>query len=174
MVAYFSKEKACRDVYLNLACILTLPCHQQKGYGTLLISICILLYMFIIYLLAYELSKIDKKIGQPEGPISDLGRRSYESYWRNTIYNLLKTRTGKISVDELSKLTSIRTHDIRATLEEGCHLIRYHNGEWLIDMSKTTEKRLFPNKASNAIYCDPTKLHWVPFVLQNKREKVYK
>eukprot|EP01116_Phalansterium_solitarium_P016303 TRINITY_DN3771_c0_g2_i3.p1 TRINITY_DN3771_c0_g2~~TRINITY_DN3771_c0_g2_i3.p1 ORF type:complete len:307 (-),score=61.61 TRINITY_DN3771_c0_g2_i3:878-1798(-) len=37
MVGYFSKEKASQEDY-NLACILTLPPYQRKGYGTLLIS----------------------------------------------------------------------------------------------------------------------------------------
>ena len=139
IVAYFSKEKACRDVYLNLACILCLPCHQQKGYGTFLIS------------LSYELSKLEKKIGQPEGPISDLGRRSYESYWKlalHTAISNLPRERKTISVEELSKLTSIRTQDIRATLEEQTHLIRFYGNEWIIDMSKATARRIFESKVS--------------------------
>ena len=37
MVGYFSKEKNSQEDY-NLACILTLPPFQRKGYGKLLIS----------------------------------------------------------------------------------------------------------------------------------------
>jgi hypothetical protein len=36
-VGYFSKEKNCQDHY-NLACILTLPPFQKKGYGKFMIS----------------------------------------------------------------------------------------------------------------------------------------
>lgn len=43
LVGYFSKEKIWTQN--NLACILTLPCHQRKGYGRFLISV------------SYELSK---------------------------------------------------------------------------------------------------------------------
>jgi GNAT superfamily N-acetyltransferase len=48
-VGYFSKEKCSEDGY-NLACILTLPCYQKKGYGKFLISF------------SYELSKLEGKV----------------------------------------------------------------------------------------------------------------
>jgi histone acetyltransferase MYST1 len=39
VVGYFSKEKYSELGY-NLACILTLPCHQRAGYGRFLIQFC--------------------------------------------------------------------------------------------------------------------------------------
>ena len=39
MVGYFSKEKHSEEHY-NLACILTLPPYQRKGYGKFLIAFC--------------------------------------------------------------------------------------------------------------------------------------
>ena len=57
MVGYFSKEKVhC----FNLACILTLPPYQRKGYGKFLIE------------LSYELSKKEGKPGTPERPLSGM------------------------------------------------------------------------------------------------------
>jgi histone acetyltransferase HTATIP len=60
-VGYFSKEKESANNY-NLACILTLPQHQRKGYGKFIIAF------------SYALSKIEQKPGSPEKPLSGTPR----------------------------------------------------------------------------------------------------
>ncbi|KAJ7206463.1 acyl-CoA N-acyltransferase [Mycena rebaudengoi] len=77
VLGFFSKEKVSYDDY-NLACIITLPPYQHKGYGMLMIEF------------SYELSRRAGKVGTPERPLSDLGLRSYLAYWVATIIRFLR------------------------------------------------------------------------------------
>ncbi|KAF2148946.1 histone acetyltransferas-like protein esa1 [Myriangium duriaei CBS 260.36] len=115
LVGYFSKEKDCAEGY-NLACILTLPQFQRKGYGRLLMAF------------SYELSKREGKLGSPEKPLSDLGLLGYRAFWLDTIVAVLMTfeEEGRkdISVEELSALTSMTTADVLHTLQSA-NMLRY-------------------------------------------------
>jgi len=160
LVGYFSKEKFSEEGN-NVACILTLPCHQRKGYGRFLIS------------LSYELSKIEQKAGSPEKPLSDLGAVSYRSYWSSVLLDILRNRQEEISVQELSKMTSITCNDIIDTLRH-LGVIRYVQGEYVFrippHLMVKKEKKIDPS----AIYvhdCDPSKLHWTPYIVNNKRAR---
>lgn len=120
IVGYFSKDKDI-DQEFNLACILTLPPYQKKGYGKLLIEF------------SYMVSKLEKRIGSPERPLSDLGLTGYRSYWISVILGtLLKTHTTHpMTVRELSLLTCIRQEDIVSTLSF-MDMIRFWKGDHLI------------------------------------------
>ncbi|RXG61580.1 Histone acetyltransferase KAT8 [Armadillidium vulgare] len=88
LVGYFSKEKESPDGN-NVACILTLPPYQRKGYGKLLIAF------------SYELSKLEGVIGSPEKPLSDLGKLSYRSYWTYVLLEILRDYKGILSIKDL-------------------------------------------------------------------------
>lgn len=94
MVGYFSKEKHSEEGY-NLACILTLPPYQRKGYGKFLIAF------------SYELSKKEGKVGTPERPLSDLGLLSYRGYWTRILLDILKKHRGNVSIKVCSIIVAL-------------------------------------------------------------------
>ncbi|RXM96421.1 Histone acetyltransferase KAT8 [Acipenser ruthenus] len=88
IVGYFSKEKESPDSN-NVACILTLPPYQRRGYGKFLIAF------------SYELSKLESAVGSPEKPLSDLGKLSYRSYWSWVLLEILRDFRGTLSIRDL-------------------------------------------------------------------------
>lgn len=148
LVGYFSKEKQSAEEY-NVACILTLPQYQRMGFGKLLIQF------------SYELSKIERKTGSPEKPLSDLGLLSYRSYWADTIVELLYETKRDLSIVEISEITSITSEDILHTLQS-MDLIRYYKGQFVLYLSEKNITYHEKNMAKNRTRIDPSCLDWVP------------
>ncbi|XP_077998998.1 histone acetyltransferase KAT8-like [Glandiceps talaboti] len=118
LVGYFSKEKESPDGN-NVACILTLPPFQRKGYGKFLIAF------------SYELSKAECAVGSPEKPLSDLGKLSYRSYWSWVLLEILRDFRGTLSIKDLSQMTSITQADIISTLQ-ALNMVKYWKGQHVI------------------------------------------
>lgn len=155
MVGYFSKEKHSSEEY-NLACILTLPPYQRKGYGKLLIAF------------SYELSKKEEKVGTPERPLSDLGRLSYRSYWKGVLLEILRKHKGNLSIRDLSKMTAIKPDDIISTLQS-LNLIKYWKGQHIISVTPKVIDDHLRKGGSNTQLIDPDKLHWTPPIYNKQK-----
>lgn len=110
-VGYFSKEKRPSSLN-NVSCILTLPIHQRKGYGNLLIDF------------SYLLTRVEKKTGSPEKPLSDMGLVSYRNYWRLVLCYLLRDHEGPLSISDIADHTGMTADDIVAALEALRALVR--------------------------------------------------
>ncbi|XP_061424695.1 histone acetyltransferase KAT5 isoform X3 [Petromyzon marinus] len=154
IVGYFSKEKESTEDY-NVACILTLPPYQRRGYGTLLIEF------------SYELSKVEGKTGTPEKPLSDLGLLSYRSYWSQTILEILidlKAENGErpqITINEISELTSIKKEDVISTLQH-LNLINYYKGQYILNLSYEIIEGHQKAMAKRELRIDSKCLHFTP------------
>ncbi|KAJ3282494.1 Histone acetyltransferase [Borealophlyctis nickersoniae] len=148
LLGYFSKEKQSSEDY-NVACILTLPQFQRMGYGKLLIAF------------SYELSKVEKKVGSPEKPLSDLGLLSYRSYWADTILDILHTYKGDITIDDMSKETSITPEDVMHTLQS-LDLLKFYKGQFIICLSQKNLDYIAKNASKKKAKIEPKKLDWTP------------
>ncbi|XP_065309654.1 histone acetyltransferase KAT5-like isoform X1 [Dermacentor albipictus] len=155
LVGYFSKEKESTEDY-NVACILTLPPYQRKGFGKLLIEF------------SYELSKFEGKTGSPEKPLSDLGLLSYRSYWSETILEIMINMTPneagekpQITIHEMSELTSIKKEDVISTLQY-LNLINYYKGQYIITLTREVIEAYERAALKRPLRIDPKCLHWTP------------
>jgi histone acetyltransferase MYST1 len=200
IVGYFSKEKNSPEEY-NLACILTLPPYQRKGYGKFIISLCecvcvcgwvggsgaqkrgkapapetarsrsCLLHPSLSSPLlsspppppaAYELSKIEGKVGSPEKPLSDLGKLSYRSYWTYVILSTLReNKDAALSIKNLSSKTAIKVEDILSTLQ-ALNMVKYWKGQHVLSVSQKAIDEYLANNKSAERFCNPDAIRWMP------------
>ncbi|KAG1968061.1 histone acetyltransferase KAT8 [Pimephales promelas] len=150
IVGYFSKEKESPDGN-NVACILTLPPYQRRGYGKFLIAF------------SYELSKLESTVGSPEKPLSDLGKLSYRSYWSWVLLEILRDFRGTLSIKDLSQMTSITQSDIISTLQS-LNMVKYWKGQHVICVTpKLVEEHLKSAQYKKPpITVDTHCLKWAP------------
>ncbi|EDU44990.1 histone acetyltransferase MYST2 [Pyrenophora tritici-repentis Pt-1C-BFP] len=110
-VGYFSKEKRPSSLN-NVSCILVLPIHMRKGYGQYLIEF------------SYLLTRVERKTGSPEKPLSDMGLVSYRKYWRLVLCEELLQQKAAISISAISDRTGMTPDDIVSALEGLRALVR--------------------------------------------------
>lgn len=161
-VGYFSKEKRPSSSN-NVSCILTLPIHQRKGYGNLLIDF------------SYLLTRVEKKTGSPEKPLSDMGLVSYRNYWRLVLSYQLRSQKTPVSIAELSDRTGMTADDIVSGLEGLRALVRD-------PVTKTYALRLnhpyFEEYIKNwevkgYVRLNPNALVWTPYIMGRSNQSHY-
>lgn len=166
IVGFFSKEKNSTENF-NLACILTFPFEQKKGWGRFLISI------------SYELTKREKKTGSPEKPLSDLGKKAYISYWTNEILKTLSEKKCLTSLRDISSVTGIDVNDVVETVKllnltqlKKPYYISQKKMHYIKKLLRDYEKNLikFPPKH----VFNPSQLKWKPEIKQRPKRKARK
>ncbi|KAH7130377.1 histone acetyltransferase-like protein esa1 [Dendryphion nanum] len=152
LVGYFSKEKESADAY-NVACILTLPQYQRKGFGRLLIDF------------SYLLSKREGKLGSPEKPLSDLGLLGYRAYWQETIVDLLLDGKVEANIEEIGAAAAMTTNDVLHTLQN-LNMLRYSKNQHVIVLTDAVieqrERQKAKEKLKGKRAIEPEKLIWKP------------
>ncbi|KAI9851846.1 MAG: Histone acetyltransferase [Thelocarpon superellum] len=152
LVGYFSKEKESAEGY-NVACILTLPQYQRKGFGRLLVAF------------SYELSKREGRLGSPEKPLSDLGLLGYRAYWQETVVDILMDGRSDITVEEIGALSAMTTNDVLHTLQN-LNMLRYSKGQHVIVLTdaivEQKEKQREKERVKGKRRIDGERLQWKP------------
>ncbi|EMR62536.1 putative histone acetyltransferase protein [Eutypa lata UCREL1] len=160
-VGYFSKEKRASSQN-NVSCILTLPIHQRKGYGNLLIDF------------SYLLTRVEEKTGSPEKPLSDMGLVSYRNYWRLIISRYLidalpedKSQKKGVSIRKISDDTGMVPDDVISALEGLRCLVRDPVTGLYAFRVDLAYCRQYVEKweAKNYVSLNPKVLTWTPYVM---------
>ncbi|KAF1911151.1 hypothetical protein BDU57DRAFT_462246 [Ampelomyces quisqualis] len=153
-VGYFSKEKRPSSLN-NVSCILVLPIHMRKGYGQYLIEF------------SYLLTRVERKTGSPEKPLSDMGLVSYRKYWRLVLCEELMQQKGPISISAISNRTGMTPDDIVSALEGLRALVRdpvTKKYAFRLDLAYFKQYIEKCNAADNP-KIDPGCLVWTPYVM---------
>ena len=111
----------------NLACILIFPPWQRQGLGKILMGV------------SYELSKREGRVGGPEKPLSELGRKGYIKFWEARVANTIlgiKLKTT-MTVEEIATRCWLLPEDAMAAL----------NGMDVLEKSKKADNNLVISKA---------------------------
>ena len=153
-VGYFSKEKR-PSSQNNVSCILTLPTHQRKGYGNLLISF------------SYLLTRVEGKTGSPEKPLSDMGLVSYRNYWRLVLSYELIEQKSPLSIMDLSDRTGMTADDIVAALEGLRALVRDPiTKSYALRLDYVYLKQCIATwEAKGYVTLNPEALVWTPYIM---------
>ena len=153
IVGYFSKQKDTSEKERsenNLSCIMVFPNVQRAGYGKFLIDF------------SYSLSILEERTGSPEKPLSDLGHKTYVSYWTHKVLNLLLDNPKKeLSISEISQATSITPVDIQYVLES-YEILRCHQGKYYFYTDSTYLRKILSKMGHPGRPVQRELIHWVP------------
>ncbi|KAI9649103.1 Histone acetyltransferase [Ciborinia camelliae] len=164
-VGYFSKEKRPSSLN-NVSCILVLPIHQRKGYGHLLIDF------------SYLLTRVEKKTGSPEKPLSDMGLVSYRNYWRLVLcyYLQIFEPSGRIpSIKAISDEMGLTPDDVISGLDAMGTLVRDPiTGTYAMKLKPDYYKEVIrQHEAKGYAKLNPKGLVWTPFVMGRGNASAY-
>jgi histone acetyltransferase SAS3 len=128
---------------------------MRKGYGQFLIEF------------SYLLTRVEKKTGSPEKPLSDMGLVSYRKYWRLVLCQELLDQKKPISITAISERTGMTPDDIVSALEGLRALVRDPvTKTYALRLDYTYFKQYIEKcNANNNPKINPECLVWTPYVM---------
>ena len=134
-----------------------MPYCQRKGYGKFLIEF------------SYELSIKEGRTGTPERPLSDLGFRSYISWWATRILTLLLDNQAlQLSIADLSEQTAIDVNDVLYVLEN-FKVLRKAGGVQVLYTQKEYLEEILRNLGRPGRKVIRENLSWIPHIFKQDK-----
>ncbi|KAL5241911.1 hypothetical protein ACI65C_009321 [Semiaphis heraclei] len=176
LVGYFSKKKQ-RQGNFNVSCIIVMPQYQRKGYGRLLIefskrklheptnlSSCLNKYHVLLIFSGYLLSIVEKQPGTPETPLTVLGQKSYNSYWKSVILEYLAKYTScdPIHIKDIIRTTGLMEQDIINTLNSLNFFVEVFKKTTICIDWNVVDAHMQSKKLSERVQIEREKLNWTP------------
>ncbi|XP_029346480.1 histone acetyltransferase KAT7-like [Acyrthosiphon pisum] len=151
LVGYFSKLKQ-NEEHFNVACIVIMPQYRRQGYGRILIEF------------SYLLSKIEKQPGTPETPLSDLGKITYDAYWKGVILEYLDKHKGidTICINDVISETGLMKQDIIYTFHTLNMVVEVYNETTIYIDWNVVDSHIKKKIELNKVHIDPDRLRWSP------------
>ncbi|MCJ1471577.1 hypothetical protein MMC13_000217 [Lambiella insularis] len=153
VVGFFSKEKMSWDNN-NLACILVFPPWQRQGLGKILMGV------------SYELSRREGRVGGPEKPLSELGRRGYSKFWASRVAAEILSMRNKstVTAEGIAQQCWMLVDDVLAALKEMELLEARMKGAGLVVTKHRIREWVHSRNVdlSPPVYQDHFLAEWVP------------
>ncbi|KAI8203074.1 Histone acetyltransferase mst2 [Colletotrichum sp. SAR 10_76] len=131
-------------------------------------------FLFYVLYFSYLLTRVERKTGSPEKPLSDMGLVSYRNYWRLVLCRYLldhisdaKAAAHGLSVRQMSDDTGLTPDDVISALEGLRCLVRDPHTElyaFRIDLAYCTEY-ISKWERKNYVKLNPDALTWTPYVM---------
>ena len=129
---------------------MVLPSAQRGGHGKFLIDF------------SYALSLKEGKPGSPEKPLSDLGHKTYVSYWTHIVLScLLKMKSSQLSIKQIEDATAIAAPDIVYVLEN-YKILRCENSKYVFCLDENLIKGILTKSRPPERLVQKEKIHWIP------------
>ena len=108
------------------------------------------------------MSILENRTGSPEKPLSDLGHRTYVSYWTHKILSLLlENKNSQLSINDISLSTGITSTDITYVLES-YEILRCNQGRYFFYTDADYLKKILSKNGHPGRPVQRDLIHWVP------------